>query len=122
MGSAMSQEQTAVTLPFADKAERQQFKSQNHYQIAWRRLRHNVLAMGALGFLVFICAVSIAAPWIDTHIVGYDPNRGRLTQRLKPPNAEHRLGTDDFGRDVLARIIDAGRVSLSFGFMVAFVS
>jgi peptide/nickel transport system permease protein len=122
MGSGMSQEQAVPTLPFADRAEHKSFRSQNHYQIAWRRLRHNPLAMGALICLVLITAASVGSPWINQHIVGYDPDRGRLTQRLKAPSSEHKLGTDDFGRDVLARILDAGRVSLRFGFMVALVS
>src|SRR5207237_7042452 len=42
-----------------------------------------------------------------------------LTQRFQPPGAQHWLGTDDFGRDTLARLLVAGRVSLSIGFMVA---
>ena len=97
-------------------------RSQGHLQIAWRRLRRNMLAMVTLVFLILICSVAAAAPWVNEQIVGQDPNQGRLTQRFKGPSAEHRLGTDDFGRDVLARLIVAGRVSLSIGFMVAGVA
>jgi peptide/nickel transport system permease protein len=41
---------------------------------------------------------------------------------LQPPGAEYRLGTDDLGRDVLTRLLYAGRVSLTIGFTVALVS
>ena len=97
-------------------------ESQGHLQIAWRRLRRNTLAMGAMVCLLFICLISFGSPWINTHIVGHDPNRGRLTQRFQPPSREHLLGTDAFGRDQLARLLAAGRVSLSIGFLVAAIS
>ena len=87
--------------------------------LAWRRLRRNRMAMAALVFLALITAISAAAPVITDHLVGQSPTRGRLTQRVKPPSAEHKLGTDDFGRDTLARLIHAGRVSLSVGAMAA---
>jgi peptide/nickel transport system permease protein len=118
----MTQDQSVAALPFADRAEPKGFKSQSHYQIAWRRLRRDPLAMFALSTLLIITTLAVASPWINRYVVGYDPDRGRLTQRLQAPSAEHRLGTDDFGRDVLARILDAGRISLRFGFTVAFIS
>lgn len=109
-----------VHLPVVERKDR--YQSQGHLQIAWRRLRRNKLALATLGFLVLICTVSLAAPWVNEYIVGHDANKGRLTQRFQGPSAEHRLGTDDFGRDTLARLIAAGRVSLAIGFMVAGIS
>lgn len=118
----MVQQQAARPLPVPAVERKEAYQSQGHLQIAWRRLRRNTLALITFGFLVLICTVSFAAPLVNEHIVGHDPNRGRLTQRFQPPSAEHRLGTDDFGRDTLARLIAAGRVSLSIGFMVAGIS
>ena len=118
----MSRQQAAGSLPLATAEREERYQSQGYVQLTWRRLRRNKLALASLGFLVLICAVSVAAPWINEHIVGHDPNRGRLTQRFQPPSAEHPLGTDDFGRDTLARLIVAGRASLAIGFMVAAIA
>lgn len=113
---------SGVTVSALEAEKLQSFRSQSHFQIAMRRLRRDKIAMAAFVFLAFVCAISAAAPWITDRIVGYDPNKGRLTERFQPPSAKHRLGTDDFGRDVLARLIHAGRVSLTIGFTVAGIS
>lgn len=44
-----------------------------------------------------------------------DPYRMTIGQRLRPPSAQHLLGTDEFGRDLLARIIHGSRISLRVG-------
>jgi peptide/nickel transport system permease protein len=49
-------------------------------------------------------------------MVTQDPLELNLSRTLQPPNAEHWLGTDNFGRDVLARIVSATSVDLQFGF------
>jgi peptide/nickel transport system permease protein len=49
--------------------------------------------------------------------VRYTPTQYTLVDRLQPPSAKHRLGTDDRGRDVLSRMIYGTRVSLSVGFV-----
>ncbi|MFI1196236.1 ABC transporter permease [Micromonospora sp. NPDC020750] len=60
------------------------------------------------GFLVLLVAGAVVAPLIAP----YDPDAQDIYQRLRPPNAEHWLGTDDYGRDVLSRLIFGARVSL----------
>jgi peptide/nickel transport system permease protein len=82
----------------------------------WRvlhRLRRHRLAIVGLGFLVLLvlCAVSADA------ISPYKPLEQTMTQRLRPPSAAHLLGTDDFGRDILSRIIFGSRISLQVGFV-----
>jgi peptide/nickel transport system permease protein len=98
------------------------YASHGYLADAWHRLRRNRQAMAALATFTFIVLCATFAPWINSTIVGYDPNRGRLTERFQPPGAEHKLGTDEFGRDVLARLLAAGRVSLSIGFMVSAIA
>lgn len=119
----MAQQSEMATFPLAEHAAKaKRYQSQGHYQIAWRRLRRNPLAMVTLAFLIVVCTIAAAAPWITDNLIGHHPNRGRLTQRFQEPSSTHLLGTDEFGRDVLARLIHAGRVSLSIGFLVAGIS
>lgn len=60
-------------------------------------------------FIVILCAVF--APLLSP----YDPYIMNIANRLKPPSGEHILGTDQFGRDLLSRIIYGSRVSLKVG-------
>ena len=115
----MSQAPAAPSRALSQPEDELTVESRGYLQVAWRRLRRNHAAMVALVILSLICVSAIAAPWISANILHYDPNQGILTQRFQPPGAQHLLGTDEFGRDVTARLITAGRVSLAIGFMVA---
>ncbi|MBE3598809.1 MAG: ABC transporter permease [Limnochordaceae bacterium] len=64
--------------------------------------------MGAVGVAVFV-GMALFAPWLAP----YDPNRIDLTRILQPPSAGHWLGTDQFGRDILSRIVWGARISLT---------
>lgn len=54
--------------------------------------------------------------------VPYSPNSLDLAHRLQPPTRQHRFGTDDLGRDVLARMIHGARISLLIGFSATAIS
>ena len=54
--------------------------------------------------------------------VPYSPNSIDLAQRLQPPGSGHHLGTDELGRDVLARIIHGARISLAVGLLATAIS
>ncbi len=75
----------------------------------WRlRVRGNELAfIGAL-ILIALALIAVFAPLLTP----YDPVKLSLTQRLRPPGPEHPFGTDEFGRDILARILYGARISL----------
>lgn len=77
-----------------------------------KRFAENRLAV--IGFILIVAfyAVAIAAPWIARY--PYDQIQSGM--RDKPPSAEHWLGTDRNGRDVYARLIKGGQVSLAAGF------
>ncbi|MEI4233494.1 ABC transporter permease [Roseovarius sp. D22-M7] len=66
-----------------------------------------------VGLLVFlaVCALALLAPVIAPH----DPIDQDVFQRLYGPSAEHWLGTDVFGRDILSRILYGARISLVIG-------
>jgi peptide/nickel transport system permease protein len=77
----------------------------------WRRFRRNPLAIFGLMVLLLLGISAIFAP----ALAPFDPNRVNPYDALQPPNAIHWLGTDDLGRDVLSRLLFAGRVSLMVG-------
>ena len=62
------------------------------------------------GLAALVCAGPVLLAWL-----GLDGNAVDLLARLEPPSSAHPLGTDDLGRDVLARLIQGGRVSLAVG-------
>jgi peptide/nickel transport system permease protein len=78
---------------------------------AWRRFRRHRLAMGAVGVLFLLALTCIAGPTFYTK----DPKKIDFLQSMKPPSAENWLGTDDLGRDMLARLMLGGRISLAVG-------
>lgn len=76
-----------------------------------RRLWNSTSTMIGATLLLFIILTAIFAP----NITPYDPILISTADRLQPPNAEHIFGTDDFGRDVLTRVLYGGRLSLMVG-------
>ena len=101
--------------------------SQGIYGRAWGKLRRDPLTIVAAVVLGLIVAVTLLAPVIAGSILDTTPEKilrtptGRIAT-LQPPGPGYPLGTDDLGRDVLTRLLYAGRVSLTIGFAVAFVS
>lgn len=79
----------------------------------WRRFRQQRPAMIGLFILLILVLASLAAPLLTS----YDPEKLKLSDALIPPNATHPLGTDHLGRDLLARILYGGRLSLMIGFL-----
>src|SRR6185295_9411209 len=91
-------------------------------QLFWRRLRHDRLAMIALGFVVLIVFVAILAPLIVKIAGTPDPQttHADLTDDFGQPlgpRAGHPFGVDKLGRDVLSRTIYGSRVSLEVAFI-----
>jgi peptide/nickel transport system permease protein len=68
-----------------------------------------------LGLLLLLALAFLCWPALSL----VDPYRPHVLNRLRPPSFAHPFGTDDFGRDVLARVMYAGRLSLAVGFLVA---
>lgn len=79
--------------------------------LTWHRFRRHKLAMTGGTLLVLLVAAAVAAPLLTP----YGPNAVDLRAYREPPSQAHLLGTDSAGRDVLSRLLHAGRVSLSVG-------
>ncbi|MBI3458210.1 MAG: ABC transporter permease [Candidatus Rokubacteria bacterium] len=77
----------------------------------WRRFRRHRAAMLGLALLLLLLILALAAPLLTS----YDPERQRLSEVLRPTSAAHPLGTDHLGRDMLARLLYGGRLSLLIG-------
>lgn len=69
--------------------------------------RHMTLLIGAAVLAVFV-VMAIGAPWVAP----YDPILQNADVRLKPPSFAHPFGTDNFGRDILSRVIWGARIDL----------
>jgi oligopeptide transport system permease protein len=85
---------------------------------SWYRLKQNRLAIIGLVVLIIMIIISLLTPWIAP----YSYEAQDLYLGATPPSAEHWLGTDGFGRDMLTRIMYGSRVSLAVGFLATAVS
>jgi peptide/nickel transport system permease protein len=79
----------------------------------WKTLRRNPRLLIGGTVLVLLIILAVTAQWWPLP----NPERGRAAQAYQPPTAEHWLGTDATGRDVLSRVIFGARVSLGVGFV-----
>lgn len=82
-----------------------------------RLLRNKSAVIGGL-----IIAVVIILAVLASKISPYDPYEMNMANRLKEPSSQHLLGTDQFGRDLLTRLIYGARVSLQVGFIAVGLS
>lgn len=105
---------TAITITDATLAE----QGTSLWQDAWRRLRKNRLALFGLALLSTFIVIALVTPWIAPY--AYDAQN--LDLGASPPSAEHWLGTDIFGRDLLTQIMFGGRISLAVGFVATAVA
>lgn len=77
----------------------------------WRKLKMNRWAMISLVIVILLVTAAIFAPYITP----YDYAKQDYGNVLKSPSAEHPFGTDNFGRDVLSRIIYGSRYTVFIG-------
>ncbi len=89
------------------------------YRRAWWRFKGDRMGMGALGLFAALLVVAYVVPLL----VVIDPFKQSLRDSLLAPGSpDHPLGTDNFGRDVLLRLIDGGKISLSVGLAAVAIS
>lgn len=83
-------------------------------RLVGRRLRGNQQVMIGGGIVVLIVLLAVFGPLFSA-----DPYRITVIERLSPPGAGHLFGTDNFGRDLFARVVQGSRISLLVGLSVA---
>jgi peptide/nickel transport system permease protein len=76
-----------------------------------QRFRNNPTSLVGLAMFLAVVLAAVFAPWIWP----VDPLEQDVVERLIGPSLAHPLGTDSFGRDILARLLHAGRISLAIG-------
>jgi peptide/nickel transport system permease protein len=86
---------------------------------AWRRFCRHRLALFGVATIVLLVLASLVGP----SLIPFDPLKIDIRHRFAPPPFEgHLFGTDPLGRDLLVRLLMAGRISLSIGFAAMIVS
>lgn len=104
-------------LPLADVSAEQILKGQSLWSDAWSRLRRNRPAVVG-GIIVLVLGLLCAAgPWFSQSFQEQNLDLG-----ASPPSAAHWLGTDTLGRDLFARILYGGRISLMIGLVATVVA
>ncbi|WOV86610.1 ABC transporter permease [Sporosarcina oncorhynchi] len=93
-------------------------KTVGPWREAWRGFRKSKTAVIGMIIIVFFILLALFGPFIAKEGI----NDQMAADRLQPPSGEYWLGTDDFGRDILSRIIHGSRISLSVGFLSVIVS
>ena len=100
----MAQTETAIAAP----------AHRGYWSAVLSRLRRDKVAMTCLVILGLLVGSAVFAPWLGLA----DPYQGSMIARLKPPGTPgYPLGTDEQGRDMLARLIYGGRLTLFIGLM-----
>lgn len=99
---------TAVATP----ATTQPDPTQNSVlKLLFKTLRSDKPALIAAIFILGLVLVAVFAPWVAPH----DPLSQNIINSFSPPSAEHWLGTDEYGRDMLSRLIYGARPALLVG-------
>ena len=85
--------------------------NQSYYRVSLAIFKKNRLAMFCLGIVIILVLIAIFAPALTK----YDPNQTKPRDRFQSPNAEHPMGTDNLGRDVFARLVNGGKMTMTIG-------
>lgn len=88
-------------------------KKRSQFQEVWRRLKKNRLALVGLAMLLILVLMAMFADVIAP----YPYDKQNYSEIMQAPSLKHLAGTDEFGRDILSRIIYGSRISLRIGFI-----
>jgi len=86
-------------------------RSAGLWRDAWHRLLQDRAAVGGMIVIALLVIVASIAPAVTPH----SPNDQSFRIKLEPPDSEHWMGTDEFGRDIFSRVLIGTRVALFVG-------
>ena len=115
MSTAQRTDQAPQTLaqPRIGTALERGGKTRTFASMAWRRFRHNKLAMVGFGVLVAMILIALGAGLISEYVTKKTPEDQVLSQKFAPIGSNgYYLGSDDLGRDTATRLVYGARVSL----------
>lgn len=92
-------------------APRVNLRKSSLFRQSLRRLLHNKLAVAGFAVVLFMFVLCFIGPFFSP----YTDNKINMAMMNKAPNLQHWLGTDALGRDILTRVMQAGRISLTVG-------
>lgn len=103
--------QIDLALQQDESASEHAYASRSQWKMMVSRFKKNKRAMVGFWMVVFCVAVALLAPWVAP----YDPIEQNMQIMLEGPSLNHPFGTDEFGRDILSRIIHGTQISLMTG-------
>ena len=98
------------------------FSQQRNLYRYWTRFKRNRAAVLSACVLGMLMVLALLAPTINAELLKIDPNAIDLVNVRAVPSRAHLLGTDELGREVLARLLVGGRISLAVGLSVVAIS
>ncbi|MGM0924117.1 MAG: nickel transporter permease [Bacillota bacterium] len=113
----MSQLEASITKT-EDNPVPLQPSSRSPLKVMVSQFKKNKRAMVGLWMVIFFIFIAICAPWIAP----YDPIKQNMEIMLQPPTTDHLFGTDEFGRDILSRVIYGAQISLMVGIVGVLIS
>src|SRR4051794_18756644 len=87
-------------------------------RVTWNRFRKHKLALAGLMTLALLALAAITGPVLT----GQNSEALDLANRFAAPTSAHLLGTDELGRDLLTRLLEAGRISLTVSVIITFIT
>ena len=94
-----------------EQAATKKVRAQSYWQVSWNIFKKNKLGMICLGIVLLLAIIAILAPILAP----YSYKTQNLAIKSQNPTFAHLLGTDEYGRDILSRIIYGCQISLSVG-------
>lgn len=111
-----------------ESAPAQVIEGRSQWQLTWRRLRHDRMAVASMVVILCVCAAALMAPlvatWTGHPVLTPFPGKGTnaFGNPVGPGTHGFLLGTDNLGRDLLVRILYGARISLFVGLLTTAIA